>query len=135
MSNELTGGCLCGRLRYRARSAGTNATLCHCESCRRAAGAPVVAWVTCQAADFAWTAGEPGTYDSSPGVTRGFCGHCGTPLTYAREQDGDWVDLTLASLDAPAAIAPTDQIWVEDRLPWMAEAGSLPAHARSRDGS
>jgi hypothetical protein len=91
--------------------------------------------VTCRAADFAWSAGKPKRYESSPGVTRGFCDRCGTPLTYAREQDPAWIDLTVASLDEPAGVAPADQTWVEDRLPWMADAGGLPAHARSRGGS
>ena len=33
------GGCLCGTVRYQAHSLLYPATLCHCTSCRRAAGA------------------------------------------------------------------------------------------------
>ena len=33
-----TGGCQCGRVRYRARIAGDAAYLCHCRMCQRATG-------------------------------------------------------------------------------------------------
>ena len=134
MSERVTGGCLCGALRYEARPAGSPATLCHCESCRRATGTPVVAWLTCHAADLVWTGGAPATWRSSPPVTRGFCGRCGTPLTYAHDEDPEWVDVTVGSLDQPDVVAPADHIWTEDRLSWMTGLDALPAHARSRRG-
>ena len=40
------GGCACGAVRYTASGEHSPVTLCHCESCRRHAGAPAVAWVT-----------------------------------------------------------------------------------------
>ena len=75
---EYEGGCLCGAVRFRAAGPASNATLCHCTSCRRAAGAPVVAWLTFAAPRFAFTRGDPVRYRSSPLVVRSFCGRCGT---------------------------------------------------------
>ena len=41
MNNRtIEGGCLCGAIRYRVTAEPQGRTLCHCESCRRAAGAP-----------------------------------------------------------------------------------------------
>jgi hypothetical protein len=108
--------------------------LCHCESCRRAAGAPVVAWITWAAEAFAWTRGQPAQHRSSPAVTRTFCGRCGTPLTYQHDQHAGWIDVTVCSLDLPAAHAPTDHVWTEDRLSWMTGLDALPSHARTRTG-
>ena len=42
----LEGGCLCGAVRYRISGSPLSSVNCHCESCRRASGAPAVAWIS-----------------------------------------------------------------------------------------
>jgi hypothetical protein len=64
------GGCLCGAIRYKA-DRPTKSMTCHCTTCRRSAGAPIVAWVTCPIRDFAWTRSIPVAHRSSPPVERG----------------------------------------------------------------
>ena len=129
-----TGGCLCGAVRYEARGAGFHATLCHCASCRRASGAPLVAWVSFAAAGFRFTAGEPRRLRSSSAVERSFCGACGTALTYRHDTLPDEIDVTTASLDDPAAFPPADQTWTGERIAWLADAHQLPAFPRTRRG-
>jgi hypothetical protein len=65
------GGCLCGAVRYEAQGPATQLCFCHCESCRRAAGAPGVPWATFQAANFKLTKGalaaaETADFDGEP---------------------------------------------------------------------
>jgi hypothetical protein len=120
----LRGGCLCGALRYRIDREPLGAVICHCVTCRRAAGAQAVAWATVPAAGFAWTAGTPAAYASSPGVLRGHCAACGTSLTW--EGVAGEVDVTLASLDDPEAIAPDHEAWVSHRLAWTPLRSDLP---------
>jgi hypothetical protein len=128
MTNRIEqGGCLCGAVRYRVTSAPTALVVCHCRTCRKAAGAPSLAWAIFQAADFAFTLGEPATFKSSPGVERGFCATCGTTLTYADADRPDVADVTTATLDNPDAFAPTKEIWLEEKLGWEAVD-----HARAR---
>jgi 3-methyladenine DNA glycosylase AlkD/uncharacterized protein (DUF952 family) len=124
------GGCLCGAIRYRADGAGTDATLCHCGTCRRAAGAPAVAWVTFPLARFAFTRGEPSRFRSSTQVERTFCARCGTPLTYAHQAAPDAVDVTTGSLDDPAEFPPRDHTWTSHALPWMDDLAGLPRFER-----
>ena len=57
--------------------------------------------------DFDLVAGRPREYPSSPGVRRSFCGRCGTPLTYWHVERPAEVDVTIASLDAPALATHT----------------------------
>lgn len=129
-----TGGCACGAVRYTVTGLPSPVTLCHCESCRRHAGAPVVAWVTfpLRAVRFEGTA--PTIRASSAGVSRGFCGRCGTPISYAHGDHPGWLDLTVCSMDEPADLPPADHTWTEDRLPWMEDIAALPAHRRTRRG-
>ena len=44
--------------------------------------APMATWISVPKASFRFTAGAPQYYESSKGVRRGFCGTCGSPLTY-----------------------------------------------------
>jgi hypothetical protein len=115
----IEGGCLCGAVRYRLGAAPSLSASCHCRSCRRASGAPVVAWSTVPRSQFTILSGIPAVFHSSPGVTRQFCSHCGTGLTYETERHPDTIDVTSASLDHPDAHPPTADVWLEDKLSWQ----------------
>ncbi|ONG56472.1 aldehyde-activating protein [Pseudoroseomonas deserti] len=128
------GGCHCGAIRYVAKGEPYNATACHCLDCRRSSGAPFMAWFSVATQNFAVTQGTMALYASSPGVQRGFCGACGTSLTYFNASLGE-VDVSTATLDEPSEPAPRDHIWVQSRIPWVELGTFLPAHARNRDGS
>ena len=121
------GGCLCGAIRYRVTGAPTALLVCHCRTCRRAAGAPSLAWAVFRASDFAFTSGTPATFASSPGVERGFCARCGTTLNYVSADRPDIADLTTATLDDPDAFAPDREIWLDEKISWEAVD-----HARAR---
>lgn len=127
------GGCLCGEVRYRASGEVSDATFCHCGTCRRAAGAPVVAWITVPVARFAFTRGGPVEFHSSPPVTRSFCGACGTPLTYRHASSPDAIDVTTASCDEPEAFPPADHTWTSHGIGWMQADDGLPRHRERRD--
>jgi hypothetical protein len=122
------GGCLCGAVRYEARGPARYPCFCHCHSCRRAVGAPLVPWATFARAQLRITRGALTEYRSSPGVVRGFCSGCGTSLTFLNETRAAEIDITLASLDQPAAIAPAAHVWVQDKLPWLVIGDALPQY-------
>lgn len=128
----LTGRCLCGAVRYECGRPVSQAAFCHCESCRRAAGAHVVAWMTVKRDGFRYTQGAPREFASSPPVVRAFCGGCGTPLTYWNKGSADSIDVTVSTLDEPGAIAPTDHIWMEDAIAWDRPADGLRQHQKTR---
>jgi hypothetical protein len=125
------GGCLCGAVRYEVRGAGHNLCYCHCNSCRRAAGAPLVPWGTFPAASFRVTRGTLAEYRSSPPVVRGFCATCGTSLTYRTRTRSAEIDVTLATLDQAARFVPRMHVWVSDKLPWVSLSDGLPQHSGS----
>jgi hypothetical protein len=106
-------------------------SICHCASCRRASGAPAVAWVVVGAADFAFVAGRPVPFRSSPPVVRTFCGRCGTPLTYQHDESRDTIDVTTASFDFPERFAPAREIWLEHKLAWQPVNDTLPHFPRT----
>ncbi|TAK53169.1 MAG: GFA family protein [Gammaproteobacteria bacterium] len=124
----LEGGCLCGAVRYAAAAAPRHECFCHCESCRRASGAPFVAWFCVPRAALRFVRGAPARFRSSERAERGFCAACGTTLTF--EEDGSqWIDLTAASLDQPALAPPRAHLFVRSRLPWVVPGDGLPEFA------
>jgi hypothetical protein len=122
------GGCLCGAVRYRVSGTPQSSSVCHCRSCRLAAGSPAVAWVVFDKRHFELLQGHPATRHSSPGVVRGFCPRCGTPLTYRHDDAPGLIELTTATLDHPELFPPTHEIWLEHRLVWQPVADGLPHH-------
>jgi hypothetical protein len=127
----LSGGCMCGAVRYASEAAPFHASFCHCIDCRRASGAPVMAWFTVPRASLRVT-GTPARHASSPGVERAFCARCGTALFFEAANTPDETDVTAASLDDPAQAAPAAHIWTRDRIEWMRIADDLPVHDRAR---
>lgn len=128
------GGCLCGAIRYRITAAPHVTSLCHCRSCRLASGAPAVAWVVLPRDGLVFERGAPAVYRSSPDVERTFCGTCGTSLTYQRDSSRDSIDIHTATLDDPDAFPPTREIWLEDRIGWMATDLGIATYPRSSRG-
>jgi hypothetical protein len=113
-------------VRYRISGHPRSTDYCHCRMCRRAAGAPVVARLTVADSAFAWIKGRPAVYRSSAEAERLFCPICGTQL--ALRDEPDWLDVTLASLDDPAAISPSYHIWTASRIGWFDTVDDLPRY-------
>jgi len=122
------GHCLCKKVRYSIAGQVRNLCYCHCQSCRRAIGAAFVAWGTVDASDFAIVTGRLRIVNSSMGVARGFCGECGSSLTYQHELRSSEIDFTLVSLEDPSIYVPEAHIWVKDKLSWVQINDSLPQY-------
>jgi len=124
---------MCGAVRYEADGEPFHPTLCHCVDCRRASGAPALAWFSVRRDALRWTRGTPALNPSSPGVERQFCSACGTQLTWRGAAAPDEIDVTMGSLDDPNAVAPADHTYEAQRVRWLHLADSLPRYPRTRD--
>ena len=124
------GQCHCGAVKYEMSSDTVYQAICHCADCRRHSGAPMVAWGLV-GKDRITIHGETTEYASSEHGRRHFCPACGTSLFYTSDQifPGQ-IDVQIATLDDPDAIAPDAQIQVAERIRWMARAHELPQFER-----
>jgi hypothetical protein len=125
----LAGGCLCGAIRFHVSAEPVVTAICHCSLCRRAAGAPLTAWAMFPLDAFTLERGALAIYASSPGVERGFCGRCGTTLSFAADFLPGLIDLTIASFDEPERLPPQLHMWDSKRISWMQIDDDLPRHA------
>jgi hypothetical protein len=144
---EVTGGCMCGKVRYSAAIENDEAYLCHCRMCQRSSGNVSLAMKNLPKAAVAWER-EPDYYQSSPIARRGFCSACGTSLTFEYLEDTDKMDLIVGTFDDPSRFRPTShfgaesmhRVWIDTTdLPetrsdeyqrlndrWMNAVGKLP---------
>jgi hypothetical protein len=125
-----TGGCQCGAVRFRVEGALSDASVCHCRMCQKAAGNFYLPLVSVRGASLTWTRGEPKRFQSSNAVFRGFCGDCGTPLTY---EAPDGVALAIAAFDKPQGIVPQIQWGTEAKLPYVDHIPDLPGEDTMAD--
>jgi hypothetical protein len=108
---RVTGGCLCGAVRYAITGALRGVVLCHCAMCRRTHGhigaytsAPQSALAVTESRGLKW-------YRSSPIARRGFCAECGASLFWERT-GRDTVSIAAGTLDPPTGLATVLQIHV-----------------------
>ena len=69
---------------------------------------------------------------SSAEVTRSFCGHCGSPLTYRHAGRPDRLDIMTCSLDDPDALPPAYHVWISHKPRWAVIDDRLPAFETTR---
>ena len=79
-----------------------------------------------------FVAGEPDRFASPPGVTRTFCGRCGTSLTLHSEAFASEITVSVSALNDPEAQPPQVHIWTSERLGWLETAGDLRRYRRFR---
>jgi len=131
--NGLTGGCLCGAIRFRLASAPFDAGWCHCRTCQLS-GSPAMAFASVKAGDWVVSAGEDriAHVRSSDIAERLFCSACGTPLAIDYDVQPETFDFSLGTLDNPGAIAPGFHIFWGSRVDWFNPGDDLPRYDRFR---
>lgn len=111
MPQTRTGGCSCGRVRYRLIGEPFLVGVCHCTKCRKESGSMFAAYAKWPIAAFEVT-GEVETYEG-----RSFCPICGSRLFNLHDAD---VEIRLGSLDdAPTGLTPTQEGWIVRREHWL----------------
>ncbi|MBN9670787.1 GFA family protein [Roseibium aggregatum] len=115
MSDRLSGGCLCGSVRFSARPENGEMAVCHCSMCRHWSGGAFMA-VSCGTMDSIEVKGEDtlGVYKSSDYGERVFCAKCGSNLMW-RMADGSHTSVAAQAFDDPSAFKFTTEIFVDEQ--------------------
>ena len=73
--------------------------------------------------------GETGSYPSSATLDRVFCKACGTRL-FSWRKNGTAAGVALAAFDDRNAFAPTEHIWVSEKMNWVKIDDGLPQYSK-----
>jgi hypothetical protein len=112
----LTGGCLCGDVRYLIADVPVRQAICHCRHCQRQCGTAFSALliVPTTALD---VQGDTRIYQdrghSGDTVNRHFCNRCGSPIFTALPSRPDMRFIKAGTLDDPQIMAPEVHVWCE----------------------
>lgn len=125
----ITGGCLCGAVRYEAAGEPLFAVHCHCRDCQRASGTGHVPVMGVAKARFRVT-GETKSYaatgSSGHRAIRHFCPVCGSLLFGTPDAAAHAVTLYVGSLDDPSVFKPQAIQFTRSRPAWDRIAATLP---------
>ncbi len=126
----LTGGCLCGQVRYEARGPAVNVRACHCRICQKVTGAPFYSRAVFPR-DAVTRTGETRSVTVPDRPWRLASAACGSPMFVQPRGDAPFIAVSLASLDAPDALAPDMHIWTSSKLAWLKLADGLPQYPQA----
>ncbi len=132
-TTPITGGCLCGAVRYEVSEPPIETGTCHCRMCQRWTGSAFMTMARFSRAALRFTKGEPKLHRSSSIKEKGFCPDCGSSLfdrylvrKGARFFKPDMVWVQLGTLDQPEAVSIDFHYGVETQLPWVHFDDGLP---------
>jgi hypothetical protein len=126
----ITGGCLCGAVRYTVDAEPMAARQCWCRDCQYLGGGSSTVNV-CFPSDAVEITGQLANYDSTADsgtpMRRGFCPSCGTPVTTHALSRPHLMFFRIGTLDDPTLIAPQMTIWTESAPAWALIDPDVPS--------
>ncbi len=126
---EITGGCLCGAVRYRAAAPPIVARVCWCRVCQKlgaGSGTVNVGFASNSFAIEGRLTEYVSTADSGTVMHRGFCPVCGTPVTSQAETRRHQIMVRAGTLDDPEVAKPGATIWTAEAPSWACISADLP---------
>ncbi|AGS22165.1 GFA family protein [Rhizobium etli] len=129
MSEQHTGGCLCGAVRFSIRAKPGPVVGCHCSQCRRQTG---LYYAAVNVPRVALSVEDPGSvrwYRSSGEAQRGFCANCGSALFWQGD-DSPEVSVLAGAFDEPSGLAFSHHIYCIDKGDFYDITDGLPQYDR-----
>lgn len=131
MDHPLSGGCLCGAVRYEVTGPFLRAGHCHCSRCRKHSGAAVSTQGRVRREDFRLLSGAESltAYRPAPGAAvKAFCRVCGSSLFGGTWPDGPEISIRLGTVDGDPGIRPQYHTHVASKAAWHEITGDLPQY-------
>jgi hypothetical protein len=116
----LTGGCLCGGVRYEISEPLVSAVYCHCTRCQRRTGTAAAASARAVPDSLRILAGADlvRTYEPEAGFAKCFCDRCGSALWSVDPNDPTNIGVRLGGIDGDPGIAPDARQFVRYAAAW-----------------
>lgn len=126
----ITGGCLCGGIRYEYDGEINEISMCHCSQCRKAQGSAFVAVCPIDTRRFRITAGTGllREYRAVPSKCRVFCSNCGSPIYSARDDLPHIRRLRLGTVETPFTCRNAYHAFTGSKASWFDIADGLPQY-------
>jgi hypothetical protein len=121
--SEMTGGCLCGKVRYSISAKPALVAVCHCKNCQKQAGTAFSVVIGIPTSGLSLQ-GSLKTYrdtgDSGLPVLRNFCPECGSPITSEVTARPDTIFVKAGTLDDTSWLDPKLHVYCDSAQSWTA---------------
>jgi hypothetical protein len=117
----LTGGCMCGRVRFEITSPLLGALYCHCKRCQRRTGSAFSVTALTLPGSFELTDGEEVVRAWRPpddGWVKSFCTECGSHTHTSHPEQAELVSVRMGALDGDPGIRPSAHQFTDYAAPW-----------------
>ncbi len=116
----LTGGCMCGRVRFEVTEPPVSAGYCHCTRCQRRTGTAASASARIVPGSLRVTEGESliAAYEPPDGFAKVFCSACGSALWSRSPDDPDVIGVRLGAFDGDPGVRPSYRQYVAYAASW-----------------
>jgi hypothetical protein len=131
----LTGGCLCGGVRFEVTEPLVSASYCHCTRCQRRTGTAASAQARIVPGSLRILSGEElvRVWEPPDGFGKAFCSECGSALWSRNPETGEIASVRLGVLDSDPGIRPEYRQYVAYAAGWEAiPDDGLPRYPESR---
>jgi hypothetical protein len=121
MASVLTGGCLCGGVRFELSEPPLSAGYCHCTRCQRRTGGGSSAQARIDGRAFRLVAGEDLVKcwrHPDGGFAKCFCGECGAHLFSRHPDDPAQMSVRMGAFDTDPGVPLTWRQFVRYAAPW-----------------
>ncbi|MBL3599767.1 MAG: GFA family protein [gamma proteobacterium endosymbiont of Lamellibrachia anaximandri] len=135
-TNTYKGGCLCGKIRFEIIGEIGNIVYCHCSQCRKVQGSAFATNGNVDVEAFIFLSGEDELtgYQSSPGQTKYFCKHCGSPIISRNESVPNKVRVRLGTIESDIRERPIAHIFITSKANWEELPDNLPQYESFEPG-
>ncbi len=118
--SPLTGGCLCGAVRWELSEPPLFASYCHCTRCQRRTGTAASAQARIAPGTLRIVAGEQfvKTYTPNDGAPKEFCSECGGALWSRSRETGEIQGLRLGTFDGDPGVRPSFRQYTAYAAAW-----------------
>jgi hypothetical protein len=116
----LTGGCLCGAVRFEIDAEPVSASWCHCTRCQRRTGTAASVQARIEPGSLRLLSGEDALREFKPedGWAKVFCGECGSQLWSRSPDDPPVMSVRFGAFDADPGVRPSFRQFVAYAAPW-----------------
>jgi len=120
---KISGGCLCGAVRYESSAEPLGSAICHCTDCQHVSGSAFSVNVVVPASSVRFKGESLASFahkgGSGKSLSRKFCQNCGSSIATEAEALPGALIIKAGTLDDSSWLKPNTHLWTNSAQSWV----------------
>ncbi len=127
MSNQISGNCACGQIKFEIKALKANVVNCHCNTCRKMNGSSFSTFFVISQKGFNIIEGEEllSKFSPSENAVKNFCGNCGSPIYNQNLKYPNLRMVHFGALNLKEEIKPNVNIFCQSKFSWVSFSSDI----------